>query len=47
MPSLVELKQVGLTLELKGGTSPSKALALFIAFPRTSTFALNPSMDSK
>ena len=47
MHAVFGLKQLGLTFELKGGTSLSKGFGVFIAFPKTSTFASNPSMDCK
>jgi len=44
MHAVFGLKQLGLTFELKGGTSLSlRVLGLFTAFPKTSTFASNPS----
>lgn len=45
MHAVFGLKQLGLTFELKGGTSLSKVLGSSIAFPRTSTFVSNHSMD--
>jgi hypothetical protein len=45
MHSVFGLKQLGLTFELKGGTSLPKGLGASIAFPRTSIFVSSHSID--
>jgi len=45
MHAVFGLKQLGLTFELKGGTSLSKAFGIIQRFSETSTFASNPSTD--
>jgi len=47
MHAVFGLRQLGLTFELKGGTSLSKGFGIVQRFSETSTFASNPSTDCR